>query len=218
MSSSGVRHDHRCFPQQSKRIGPSRRSSTRLHAAALIVRRDDADRRDLLHYVKRDDVVGTMYESHFRWQIRTFWFVLLWCAIAWSLCRSSSASSSGARPHLVHLPHRDRLAAPDRRQAHVRGLRCRTAGSYIRVDYVECRARCASGTHQPWIWLKIRNGMRTRGQRPIGQALRIEHQQLAATFQRPLRDCRSDSRRPRARAPSAARSSIPAGPTSAPPK
>ena len=32
----------------------------------------------ILNYVKRDDVVGTVYESHFRWQIRTFWFSLLW--------------------------------------------------------------------------------------------------------------------------------------------
>ena len=22
-----------------------------------------------------------MYESHFRWQIRTFWFTLLWCVV-----------------------------------------------------------------------------------------------------------------------------------------
>ena len=32
----------------------------------------------ILNYVKKDDVVGTIYESHFRWQIRTFWFSLLW--------------------------------------------------------------------------------------------------------------------------------------------
>jgi uncharacterized membrane protein len=35
----------------------------------------------ILNYVKRDDVVGTIYESHFRWQIRTFWFTLLWSVI-----------------------------------------------------------------------------------------------------------------------------------------
>jgi uncharacterized membrane protein len=28
--------------------------------------------------VKKDDVQGTWLESHFRWQIRTFWFGLLW--------------------------------------------------------------------------------------------------------------------------------------------
>ncbi|HTU65557.1 MAG TPA: hypothetical protein VMF52_06395 [Steroidobacteraceae bacterium] len=35
----------------------------------------------ILNYVKKDDVVGTLYESHFRWQIRTFWFGLLWSVI-----------------------------------------------------------------------------------------------------------------------------------------
>ncbi|MDR1530005.1 MAG: hypothetical protein LBS40_06365 [Burkholderiales bacterium] len=35
----------------------------------------------VLNYVKKDDMVGTMYESHFRWQIRTFWYSLLWSVI-----------------------------------------------------------------------------------------------------------------------------------------
>jgi uncharacterized membrane protein len=37
----------------------------------------------VLNYVKRDDVVGTVYESHFRWQIRTFWFSVLWGVVGW---------------------------------------------------------------------------------------------------------------------------------------
>jgi len=32
----------------------------------------------ILNYIKQDDVRGTWLESHFRWQIRTFWFGLLW--------------------------------------------------------------------------------------------------------------------------------------------
>jgi uncharacterized membrane protein len=32
----------------------------------------------ILNYVRRSDVRGTWLESHFRWQIRTFWFGLLW--------------------------------------------------------------------------------------------------------------------------------------------
>ena len=32
----------------------------------------------VLNYIKKDEVAGTLYESHFRWQIRTFWFGLLW--------------------------------------------------------------------------------------------------------------------------------------------
>ena len=35
----------------------------------------------ILNYVKRTDVRGTWLESHFRWQIRTFWFGLLWVSI-----------------------------------------------------------------------------------------------------------------------------------------
>jgi uncharacterized membrane protein len=36
----------------------------------------------IINYVKREDVRGTFLESHFRWQIRTFWFGLLWAVIA----------------------------------------------------------------------------------------------------------------------------------------
>jgi uncharacterized membrane protein len=32
----------------------------------------------VLNYVKRSEARGTWIESHFRWQIRTFWFGLLW--------------------------------------------------------------------------------------------------------------------------------------------
>ncbi|AJW46150.1 MULTISPECIES: DUF4870 family protein [Ralstonia] len=32
----------------------------------------------IIDYVKRDDVRGTLYESHFRWQIRSFWWCVLW--------------------------------------------------------------------------------------------------------------------------------------------
>lgn len=35
----------------------------------------------IINYVKKDDVVGTWLESHFDWQIRTFWFGLLWAVI-----------------------------------------------------------------------------------------------------------------------------------------
>ena len=36
----------------------------------------------ILNYAKRSDVRGTYLESHFRWQIRTFWFAVLWAGIA----------------------------------------------------------------------------------------------------------------------------------------
>lgn len=35
----------------------------------------------IVDYVKQDDAAGTWLESHFRWQIRTFWWGLLWGAI-----------------------------------------------------------------------------------------------------------------------------------------
>jgi uncharacterized membrane protein len=36
----------------------------------------------VVNYLKRSEAKGTFLESHFRWQIRTFWFALLWCVIA----------------------------------------------------------------------------------------------------------------------------------------
>ena len=35
----------------------------------------------VIDYVKREDARGTWLESHFSWQIRTFWWSLLWCII-----------------------------------------------------------------------------------------------------------------------------------------
>lgn len=32
----------------------------------------------VLNYIKLDEVRGSWLESHFRWQIRTFWWSLLW--------------------------------------------------------------------------------------------------------------------------------------------
>ncbi|MEJ2461650.1 MAG: hypothetical protein P8098_08485 [Candidatus Thiodiazotropha sp.] len=32
----------------------------------------------IINYVKRPDVEGTFLASHFTWQIRTFWYGLLW--------------------------------------------------------------------------------------------------------------------------------------------
>ncbi len=35
----------------------------------------------IINYLKRDEARGTVYESHFTWQIRTFWWALLWLAV-----------------------------------------------------------------------------------------------------------------------------------------
>jgi uncharacterized membrane protein len=35
----------------------------------------------IINYVKRGDVRGTFLDTHFSWQIRTFWWALLWFVI-----------------------------------------------------------------------------------------------------------------------------------------
>lgn len=35
----------------------------------------------ILNYVKRSEARGTWLDSHFRWQIRTFWFGALWVGL-----------------------------------------------------------------------------------------------------------------------------------------
>ena len=54
----------------------------------------------ILNYVKRSEVRGTWLESHFQWQIRTFWFGLLWA----SLCVSFVFLTLGIGLLIVWLP------------------------------------------------------------------------------------------------------------------
>ena len=35
----------------------------------------------IMNYARRSATHGTFLESHFRWQIRTFWYALLWCVL-----------------------------------------------------------------------------------------------------------------------------------------
>ena len=37
----------------------------------------------IMNYVKRSEAAGTLLDSHFSWQLRTFWFALLWVVIGW---------------------------------------------------------------------------------------------------------------------------------------
>lgn len=37
----------------------------------------------VLNYIKLDDTRGTWLESHFRWQISTFWWSVVWCVVGW---------------------------------------------------------------------------------------------------------------------------------------
>jgi uncharacterized membrane protein len=36
----------------------------------------------IINYMKRKEVRGSYLESHFRWQIRTFWFAVAWLIVA----------------------------------------------------------------------------------------------------------------------------------------
>ena len=54
----------------------------------------------ILNYVKRSEARGTWLESHFRWQIRTFWFGVLWV----SLCVRSSSLTLGLGLLVAWLP------------------------------------------------------------------------------------------------------------------
>ena len=37
----------------------------------------------IMNYARRSATRGTLLESHFRWQIRTFWFAALWAVVIW---------------------------------------------------------------------------------------------------------------------------------------
>jgi len=37
----------------------------------------------ILNYAKRADVRGSWLDSHFGWQIRTFWYAFLWLLLGW---------------------------------------------------------------------------------------------------------------------------------------
>ena len=54
----------------------------------------------ILNYIKRSEAHGTWLESHFRWQIRTFWFGLLWI----SLCGTFIIATFGIGLLFMWLP------------------------------------------------------------------------------------------------------------------
>ncbi|HEV2285557.1 MAG TPA: hypothetical protein VGR80_05910 [Steroidobacteraceae bacterium] len=39
----------------------------------------------IMNYMRRDAARGSYLESHFQWQIRTFWYAALWAFVIWSL-------------------------------------------------------------------------------------------------------------------------------------
>jgi uncharacterized membrane protein len=43
----------------------------------------------IMNYARRSATYGTYLESHFRWQIRTFWYALLWFVVLWFVALAS---------------------------------------------------------------------------------------------------------------------------------
>ena len=39
----------------------------------------------IMNYARRSATRGTYLESHFRWQIRTFWYAALWWVVIWAV-------------------------------------------------------------------------------------------------------------------------------------
>ena len=39
----------------------------------------------VMNYIRRNDARGTYLESHFSWQLRTFWFAALWVVVVFLL-------------------------------------------------------------------------------------------------------------------------------------
>lgn len=39
----------------------------------------------IMNYARRSEVRGTLLESHFRWQIRSFWYAMLLALIVWAV-------------------------------------------------------------------------------------------------------------------------------------
>jgi uncharacterized membrane protein len=54
----------------------------------------------LITYVKRGEARGTWLDSHFRWQLRTFWYGFLWAA----LCVASLILTLGTALVIVWIP------------------------------------------------------------------------------------------------------------------
>jgi uncharacterized membrane protein len=55
----------------------------------------------IMNYIRRSDAAGTWLESHVRWQIRTFWYSLLWAGVCWLIVL---AFGIGIRRIIIWLP------------------------------------------------------------------------------------------------------------------
>lgn len=75
----------------------------------------------VMNYIYQSEVRGTFLESHFRWQIRTFWFAVLWGGVGMLLAATlvgipiAMAVFFGAGIWVVYRIGRGWLALQDRR-------------------------------------------------------------------------------------------------------
>ena len=162
-----------------------------LHAASLVSGGIASLIAVIVNYVKRDDVVGTMYESHFTLADP---HVLVQPAVGRDGLGDGvdpdRIPGVGRRLSVVHLPDREGLDTAHRRQADVRGLRAIKSNGFALSIYKSRHAawRWACGTHQPWIWLKIRNGMRTVASGPSARRCASRISRSLRFFERSMRD------------------------------
>jgi uncharacterized membrane protein len=79
----------------------------------------------ILNYAKRGDARGSWAESHYRWQIRTFWFAFLWVLLAGILVLTvvgipfAFALLAGVSIWLIYRISRGWLRLRDRRPMYV---------------------------------------------------------------------------------------------------
>ena len=82
----------------------------------------------ILNYVKRGDVRGTYLESHFRWQIRTFWWACFWVLAAIVLVLTIVGHPARVAHH---RRDRDLGAVPDRARLGGAKRRARDGGGWM---------------------------------------------------------------------------------------
>jgi hypothetical protein len=79
----------------------------------------------IINYIKLPDVAGTVYESHFRWQIRTFWWGLGWTVLgALTFVIRRRHAHPRSQRDLGDVPRHQGLARPARKQADGRLRQC----------------------------------------------------------------------------------------------
>ena len=160
----------------------------------------------ILNYVKRGEARGTWLESHFRWQIRTFWFGLLWVSLCLAVRRHDARhrhpdrlAAARRRHALVHLPHRARLDGAERPQADVHVALDAPSPDGIGE---QCEAAAVAGHPAP---LDLEPGLAEQPQHvrfvaldqpPVGQVLEFPVRNTWTDRQRPSRRSSRSARRP----------------------